>query len=202
MTAVVALLSIVPVFVFDTATFSSSAPASATGAVQPGWEEAFVDWDVYAVGPHERSLQLVFTNVTGDCRSARNERARAHETRTTVSIEFTKEVSLRTPGVLCALSRRLMIGTTTLPLARPLAGRTIRGRRGVTPGVRPFLGERTPGLIGFSPHDAEHALGLWHLKGRILRVRRTAGLRRVVAQSPAGGHRRPQNELVRLRVAD
>jgi len=185
---------------------TTSASGSLGEAPKVRWHEVSSQWDAFAAGPRERSLDLGYS---GNNCGSRNLHEAVQETRTSVLIEMHEEVpefsSSRGPVSCPAPSLKFL----NLALARPLAGRSIRGRPGaVLKNPRNVFGEfvggsseKVPRLIGFAPQDAEHALVLAYLNGRVELMPASRGLRRVVAQYPAPGRMVSRNGVVYLRVA-
>jgi hypothetical protein len=176
----------------DAATTSSARAAVARGeAVAAGTVP--VEWDAYAVGPREASLELVVER--GACGPVKTTVVEGHDS---VDIAIDEEQG---PGACPAV---LAIGPLDVRLEHPLAGRTIEGpsrRRFSAPVSRSRL-ESAPRLIGFAPQDAAHALALVSQRGGTRIVHRTGGLRRVVAQYPAPGGRLPKSRVVRITIAE
>jgi hypothetical protein len=170
-----------------------------------GWRAASARWDAFAVGVRERSLHVGF--VVSSCDYPRNVHARLREARATVRIEVREELPVYSgSGVRsCPAPKTRFLDVR---LARPLDGREIRGRPDlVLNAPTAVFGERlgeafetVPRLIGFGPRDAEHALTLAYLRGRVVRPA-GGGPRHVVAQHPGAGRRLRRNGVVRLRLA-
>ncbi len=151
-----------------------------------------VEWDAYAVGPHEASLELIAQH--GVCGALHTTVA---EGRDNVVIDIDEEQG---PGTCPAV---VTIGPLDVRLAHPLAGRTIQGpSRQRLPILSPSRRESVPRLIGFAPPDAAHALSLVSLRGQTRIVRGASGLRRVVAQYPAPGQRTPKSRVVRIAIVE
>lgn len=169
---------------------SSSAAAEHSGAVAA--RIVPVEWDAYAVGPREASLELIVQH--GVCGPIH---AGATEGRDDVEVQIIEE---QRAGVCPALAT---IGTLSVRLARPLAGRAVQGpgRELFPSGVAGLRLDSVPRLIGFDPQDAAHALALVALHGQTRAVHGVGGLRRVVAQYPAPGQRRPRSRVVRVTIA-
>jgi hypothetical protein len=151
-----------------------------------------VEWDAYAVGPREASLELIVQHgVCGTLQTA------VAEGRDSVVIDIDEEQG---PGACPAV---VTIGPWDVRLAHPLAGRTIQGpSRQRLPILSPSRLDSVPRLIGFAPQDAAHALSLVSLGEQTKVVHRTSGLRQVVAQYPAPGQRVPKNRVVRITIAE
>lgn len=155
------------------------------------------------VGSNQRTLEVGYT--AGGCVGTAT--PSVAETPRTVTISLSQEVDT-TPGIPC--TTELQFRALTVTLARPLAGRAIRGltlRGGAfnLTSLAPPGAPRLPGLVGLSPTDAGAMLtapapaspgaGGSFLYGGYpvtVVVRRTgrhrAGvLPRVVAQNPAVG---------------
>jgi hypothetical protein len=150
-----------------------------------------VEWDVYAVGQREASLELVVQH--GACGHVQT---KVVEGRESVVIEV---VEVQGSGVCPAVAA---IGSLDVQLAHALAGRRIQGasrQRFPTLLSRSRL-DSVPRLIGFAPLDASHALALVSLHGRTTTVHGMKGLRRVVAQHPAPGQRTPESRIVRVTI--
>jgi hypothetical protein len=192
-----------------------SAAASHVSAASSGWEVAVdQEWGVFSVGPHGRSLEVVFTpNRCG----SRNYHATVQETRTTVSVALLREVPTGArPSEELVCTSNFAISRMRVQLTAPLAGRLIvgvpewRSENGAAPlwavvgqgktstGIVPLA----PHLIGFAPADAEGALKLLGLRASIRVVHGGRGLPRVVRQSPAPGATAPLAKPVRLRVLE
>ena len=173
-----------------------AAPASADSLVA-------ATWDVVGVGPHGRSLDLVF--ITGGCLSP-TANASVVETASSVTVTVTL-TDQSAPGVACPAFARY--ATTSVPLAAPLAGRVILGRPtpelngypGALINVGGHLDVRVPRLVGFAPADASHTLHLFGLRERILPGHHHHGLIRVTAQTPRVGHLTHQRAPVRVRIS-
>jgi hypothetical protein len=150
-----------------------------------------VEWDAYAVGPREASLELIVQHGTcGTLQTAVVER------RDSIVIEVNEQQG---SGACPAVAA---IGPLDARLAHPLAGRTVQGpSRQRLPILSPSRRDSVPRLIGFAPQDAAHALSLISLHGRTRIVHGVSGLRRVVAQYPAPGQRTPKNRIVRITIA-
>jgi hypothetical protein len=174
---------------------AAAVSASAARAVGADALARSVQWQAYAVGRRERSLQLVeFHGVCGPIH------ATVRETHRSVVIEIQEEPRGGVCITLGVADRR------EVPLAQPLAGRVIRGGTrgtgsggGFAPGVLPS--GVVPRLIGFAPQDARFALGLASLRIHTRSLHRTVGLGRVVAQEPAPGRKAPRNRTIRVAVA-
>jgi len=186
----VALCGIVVVWSGGTSASSARAVVGRGGAVAA--RTAPVEWDAYAVGPRETSLELIVQHgVCGALHTA------VMEGRDSVVIDINEEQgSGACPAVVT-------IGPLDVRLAHPLAGRTIQGpsrQRLPTFFLRSRL-DSVPRLIGFAPRDAAHALSLVSLHEQTRILHGTGGLRRVVAQYPAPGQRVPKNRALRIRIA-
>jgi len=151
-----------------------------------------VEWDVYAVGPREASLELIVER--GVCGHIQT---KVVEGRDSVVIEVGEEQG---SGACPAVAA---IAPLDVQLAHPLAGRTIQGasRRRLPILLSRSRLDSVPRLIGFAPQDASHALALVSLRARTRIVHGTGGLRRVVAQYPAPGHGTPKSRIVRITIA-
>jgi hypothetical protein len=151
-----------------------------------------VEWDAYAVGPREASLELTVQHgVCGTLQTA------VAEGRDSVTVDIDEEQG---PGACPAVAT---IGPLDVRLAHPLAGRTIQGSsRQRLPILSPSRLDSAPRLIGFAPQDAAHALSLVSLHEQTKVVHGISGLRRVVAQYPAPGQRVPKNRVVRITIAE
>jgi hypothetical protein len=147
--------------------------------------------DVYAVGAGELSVRVIFLH--GVCGPIRT---RATEADVSVRIEVVEE---RMPDAICPAIA--IVGRVTVPLARPLAGRALVGYH--SSGSSRYLIRRggVPRLLGFSPLDAGHALGLAGLHMRARRVPARGGLPRIVAQYPPPGRPIPTSEVIRVAIA-
>ncbi len=150
-----------------------------------------VEWDAYAVGPREASLELIVQHGTcGTLQPA------VVEGRDTVVVDIDEEQG---SGACLAVAA---IGPLDVRLAHPLAGRTIQGpSRQRLPIFPPSRLDSVPRLIGFAPQDAAHALALLSLRERTRIIHGTGGLRRVVVQDPAPGQRTPKSRLVLVTIA-
>lgn len=175
----------------------STSSARSQGPIKPTWRTGSTSWAASAVGPRERSLVLEYTQ--GGCGS-RNNHVAVHGTDNSVFIEMHAEFPVFPPGtvVSCPAPHKTFL---TVPLARPLAGRHIRGRQTAFGGEGGESPQVVPRLIGFAPRDAYRALALRYLRGRVLLVSPLRALPRVVAQDPATGAVVVRNTIVRLRVA-
>lgn len=178
-----------------------AASLSASASAQPS--QVGATWDVLAVGPHGRSLEIVF--LTGGCLSPTANTAVA-ETKTSVTLSVTL-ANQATPGAACPAFVRF--ATTSVALAAPLAGRAILGRP--TPALSGYTGAlvnvggrlelRMPRLVGFAPADALHTLSLYGLREQTLRGPHRPGLVRVIAQSPRAGALVGQRSEVLVRLS-
>lgn len=151
-----------------------------------------VNWDAYAVGPREASLELIVER--GTCGSIQTN---VVERRDSVLIEIDEA---QRPGACLAVAA---IAPLDVRLAHPLAGRAIQGpsrRRVPTIPLRSLL-DLVPRLIGFAPRDASQALALVSLHGQTRIVHGARGLPRVLAQDPAPGQRTPNSRIVRITIA-
>jgi hypothetical protein len=189
-----------------TATLVAPAAGESVSVSPVRWEASEVPWDAAAVGPRERSLQLVYQ--TPSC-GWRDERMTLRETPQNVIIHMHDEVAVYPPGVAlpCPAPRILAL---KVQLARPLDGRPILGRsRAVLTSPRGVFGYygsetepvRVPSLIGFSPFDALHALALGYLRGTLEHVARFGGRARVISQSPGAHLLLARQRLVRVQVS-
>lgn len=173
---------------------TSTPPARATvahgGAVAA--RTVPVEWDAYAVGPREASLELIVQH--GACGTLQPAVA---EGRDSVVIDIDEEQG---SGACLAVAA---IGPLDVRLAHPLAGRTIQGpSRQRLPIFPPSRLDSVPRLIGFAPQDATRALALVSLRTQTKVIHGTGGLRRVVAQYPAPGQRAPTSRVVRITIAE
>jgi len=170
---------------------ASASSTSARGAAVAA-RTVPVEWDAYAVGPRETSLELIVQHgVCGALQTA------VAEGRDSVVIHIDEEQG---PG---ACPTVVTIGPLDVRLAHPLAGRTIQGpSRRRLPILSPSRRDSVPRLIGFAPQDAAHALALVSLHGQTRIVHGASGLRRVVAQYPAPGRRVPKSRVVRITIAE
>jgi hypothetical protein len=171
-----------------------AAPALADAVPETWTLEASV-WGAFAVGPRERSLDIMYEE--GGCGS-RNVQASVRETRAHVLIGVSREVPSG-PGLVCPAFERFV--PLRVALAAPLAGRAIEGAAPMS-ALAPMLGRRTPRLIGFAPRDAEQALRNAGLRARIRVQHGARGLARVVAQYPAPGQAVQSQGIVRVRVLE
>lgn len=186
----VALCGIAVVWSDGTSTAPARAAVAHGGAVAA--RTVPVEWDAYAVGPRETSLELIVQHGTcGTLQTA------VVEGRDTVVVDVDEAQG---PGACLAVAA---IGPLDVRLAHPLAGRTIQGpSRQRLPIFPPSRLDSVPRLIGFARQDAAHALALVSLRGQTKVVHGTSGLRRVVAQYPAPGHRTPKSRIVRITIAE
>jgi hypothetical protein len=186
--------------------FLAAAAAVAAGLAASASAQTSVvaaTWDVLGVGPHGRSLELVY--ITGGCLSPTAQTAVA-ETAASVTITVTL-ADRQGPGVACP--DYLRYATSSVALAAPLAGRVILGRP--SPPLRGYPGDlvssggglevRMPRLVGFSPADARHTLALYGLGEHVLAGPRRHGLVRVSAQAPQPGALVHQRATVTVRVS-
>jgi hypothetical protein len=150
-----------------------------------------VEWDAYAVGPREASLELVVQHgVCGTLQTA------VAEGRDSVTVDIDE---VQGSGACAAVAA---IGPLYVRLAHPLAGRTIQGpSRQRLPILTPSRLDSVPRLIGFAPQDAAQALSLVSLEEQTKVVHGTSGLRRVVVQYPVPGQRTPKSGIVRITIA-
>ena len=175
------------------AVWSGCASASSTSArgTAAGVRTVPVEWDAYAVGPREASLELIVQH--GVCGPLQTAVAEGHDS---VVIDIDEQQG---PGACPAV---VTIGPLNVRLAHPLAGRTIEGpSRQRLPILSPSRRDSVPRLIGFAPQDAAHALGLVSLRAQTRIVHGVSGLRRVVAQYPAPGRRMPKSRVVQITLA-
>jgi hypothetical protein len=150
-----------------------------------------VEWDAYAVGPREASLELIIQH--GTCGTVQTA---VVEGRDSVTVDIDE---VQGPGACPAVAA---IGSLDVRLAHPLAGRTIGGpSRQRLPILSPSRLDSVPRLIGFAPQDAAHALSLVSLGEQARVVHGARGLRRVVAQYPAPGRRTPKSRVMRITIA-
>jgi hypothetical protein len=172
-----------------------------TGAAGAAGKQVPANWDVTGVGPHGRSLDLVY--LTGGCLSPTPETS-VTETTTSITIVVTL-TDTSGPGIACP--EFLRYATTTVALSTPLAGRVILGRP--TPGIGGYPGGvtspggalRVPRLIGFAPSDARHTLTLYGLGERRLEAARRHGLARVIFQAPGPGSSIPRGATMTVRLS-
>ena len=147
-------------------------------------------WDAIAVGAREVSVRIIVTH--GACGRLRTGVA---ESEVAVRIEVREETTNEVCTAVAAI-QSLMV-----PLARPLAGRSVLGSHGQ---VRypVFFVDRSgvPGLVGFSPADATDAAALAGLRIRVRHVSARFRLGRVVAQYPGPGQPLPESGVVRVAV--
>jgi hypothetical protein len=173
-------------------TSTSSAKAAIARRAAVGARTVPVEWDAYAVGPREASLELIVQH--GVCGTLQTAVAEGHDS---VVIDIDEEQG---PGACPAV---VTIGPLDVRLAHPLAGRTIQGpSRQRLPIISPSRLDSVPRLIGFAPRDAAHALSLVSLREQTKITHGVSGLRRVVAQYPAPGQRTPKNRIVRITIAE
>jgi len=187
----VALCGIAVVWSDGTSTTPARAAVAHGGAVAA--RTVPVEWDAYAVGPRETSLELIVQHGTcGTLQTA------VVEGRDSVVIDIDEAQG---PGACLAVAT---IGPLDVRLAHPLAGKAIEGpSRQHFPTL--FLRSRldsVPRLIGFAPQDAAHALALVSLAERTRTIHATGGLRRVVAQYPAPGQPLRKSRIVRVTIAE
>jgi hypothetical protein len=186
----VALCGIAAVWIDGTSTPPARAAIAHGSAVAA--RRVPVEWDAYAVGPREASLELIVQH--GTCGTLQTAVA---EGRDAVVIEINEEQG---SGACPAVEA---IGPLDVRLAHPLAGRTIQGpSRQHFPTL--FLRSRldsVPRLIGFAPRDAAHALALVSLRAQTKVLHGTSGLRRVVTQSPGPGQPLRKSRIVRVTIA-
>jgi hypothetical protein len=177
-------------------------PGLASGSpaepIRPTWHVEPSYWAASSVGPGERSLELEYS--MGGC-GLRNNHTSVRETARSVLIEMHAEVPEYPPGTIvsCPASRS---GFLTITLVRALAGRRIRGHQTAFGGEGGESDQPVPRLVGFAPQDAYRALALKYLRGAVLLVPPSRGLRRVVAQYPTPGAVVRRNTVVHLRVAE
>lgn len=170
--------------------------SSARDTITPGAGVAArtvpVEWDAYAVGPRETSLDLIVQH--GACGSIQTRVGEGHDS---VVIEIGEEQG---SGACPAVAT---IGPLDVQLAHTLAGRTIQGpsRQRLPILISRSRLDSAPRLIGFAPRDAAHALALVSLGEQTRILHGTGGLRRVVAQYPAPGQGTPKSRLVRVTIA-
>lgn len=149
-------------------------------------------WNVYAVGPHESSLELMVQHgVCGSVHAAVSESPRS------LIIAPTETLGA---GPCAGVSSA---GPIVVRLAHPLAGRVISGplrRSFATFFVRSRL-DRVPRLVGFAPQDASTALGLVSLRARANIRSGPDGLRCVAEQDPAPGRPTPNSRVVQIEIA-
>jgi hypothetical protein len=166
------------------------------------------DWNVVAVGPRERSLDLIYTS--SGCLGP-GVHVTVSEARASVTVRMQEDAEIPGPGEACAEFLRL--SSLQVALAAPLRGRAILGRPTAdlpidvrVPDDPVFVHGRelieVPRLIGFAPREALRALALRALSGdRRFTRKRGGGLPRVVEQSPAPGATIALHGVVRLRIA-
>ena len=182
---------------------ATAALASCLAARASADSKVAATWDVVSVGPHARSLDLVF--ITGGCLSPTAD-ASVVETAASVTVTVTL-TDQSAPGVACPDFARY--ATTSVPLSAPLAVRVIRGRpaaglngyAGALINVGGHLDVRVPRLVGLAPADANHTLDLDGLRERILPGHHHQGLARVTAQTPRVGHLVHQRATVGVRIS-
>jgi hypothetical protein len=166
-----------------------------------------VAWGVGQVGRGERTLQLIYAITSCATPGATVTIA---ETSATVTIGVEQETH---PYEQC-ISAVYPVGTATVRLARPLAGRKIVGALDdlpdhAVPVVPPVIVatrhqrqvQVVPRLIGLAPSDALQALKISGLRTHFCNVPPATGLPRVVAQRPAPGRVLVSRELVHIRLA-
>ena len=141
-------------------------------------------WDVHQVGPHQRSLELLWQG--GGCDQPGGGHAAVSETSRAVTISVRNDVG---PGDICPAIA--FIAPLTVKLAHPLRGRVIRGRPRSPAGtwltpqpIRPDGRRFVPRLTGFAPRDARRALAIAADPARFVTHHHPGGRVRVVRQSP------------------
>lgn len=183
---------------------AAAAGASLPGAAGAEGSQVPATWDVAGVGPHGRSLELVY--LTGGCLSATPETT-VTETAASITLEVTLTDSSG-PGIACP--QFLRYATSTVRLSAPIAGRVILGRPKPAltgyPGalINPGGGAlrvRVPRLVGFAPSDARHTLALYGLSEHRLASVRRHGLARVISQAPAPGASSAQRGTITIRLS-
>jgi hypothetical protein len=192
----------------------SPAPASAsqTGTIPARWE-------VFAAGPHERSLEARV--YWGGCQLP-DFHTTVLETPTTVEIGMLEAVPIPTsPEQACPDIE--LFGALAIPLAAPLAGRRFEAvavpeaeAEAAGPLPTPIESPRllpqatcsrvpddnaTPRLVGFAPTDARHILELCGLRVRFRPTHAHHGLPHVIAQAPAAGALVALDGIVTLRIS-
>jgi hypothetical protein len=161
-----------------------------------GWFKHQAGWQAASVGLHERTVMLEV--ILGGCSGHRNVRTVVREGHTTVSIAVRDEVAEYAGPIKCPPPYREPL---TVALKRPLAGRRLIGASKFDIGT--LVGYKTvkvPQVIGFAPGDAERALAIADLRGRV-KVDLGRGRRRVVSQVPIAGRLVPPDSLVTLHIA-
>lgn len=147
-------------------------------------------WDAIAVGARERSVRIIVTH--GACGRLRTAIA---ESEVTVRIEVREETTNEVCTTVAAIQ------SLTVPLARPLAGRSVLGSHGQVRYPIFFVDRGgVPGLVGFSPADATGAAALAGLRIRVRHVSARFRFSRVVAQYPRPGQPFPGSRVVRVAV--
>ena len=181
------------VVVWSSGTTASSARAAIAHRATAVARTVPVEWDAYAVGPHETSLELIVER--GMCGPIQTAVVEGHDS---VVIEIDEE---QEPGACLAVAA---VGTLDVQLAHPLAGRAIQGpsRRHFQALVSRSRLDSVPRLVGFAPQDASHALALVSLRERTSTAHGTGGLQRVVAQYPAPGQPVPKSRTVRITITE
>jgi hypothetical protein len=179
-----------------------AALAFAGGARSQTPTEVPVSWDVAEAGLDGESLE-VYVQV-GGCIGPPY-RPVVQETATSVTIALLA-TSVGGPDVAC--TTELKRDLARVPLAGPIDGRSIRGRRdptGIglttlleTPGRR--LRVRVPNLVGLTSFEARRALRLRGLRVRVRSSRGHGGRTQIRGQSPGGGRPIAPHGVVRLLV--
>jgi hypothetical protein len=154
-------------------------------------------WWLVQVGRHERSLIIGHTNACGQ--------VIWHHTETPRMVVIWESVEPPRGNLTCPAILR--ISQITIPLSRPLAGRHVEG------GSRAYIGwppcrrgkagpfcPKVSRLTGLSPADASFLLSGRGLHSVVRVAGRTAGLARVVSQSPAAAARNPSNRVVHVNI--
>lgn len=165
--------------------------ARAAGARTASAGGAPKQWDAIAVGAREESVRIIVTH--GACGRLRTAVA---ESEVAVRIEVREEA---TKGVCTTVAA---IQSLTVPLARPLAGRSVLGSHGQVRYPAFFVDRgRVPNLVGFSPGDATDAAALAGLRIHVRHVSARFRFSRVLAQYPGPGQPFPGSGVVRVAVA-
>ena len=145
-------------------------------------------WEVHQVGPHQRSLELLWQG--GGCDQPGDAKATVSETGRAVLIDVRKDVN--PTDVVCPAIA--FIAPLTVKLQHPLRGRLIYGRprspasAWLTPQPGRADGRRfVPRLIGFASRDARRALAIAADPARFVTHHHRGGRVRVASQSPRPG---------------
>jgi hypothetical protein len=173
-------------------------------AVQGTWTQSTAEWDVLEAGRDGRSLVVGYR--TDSCGERNAHVVVAHESARTVTLALPYEILVYPSAISCPAPT---IKIVAVRLHRPIAGRRVLGRSGaVLAEPRAVFGStgaatevKAPRVVGLAPADAKHTLDVGYLHGTVQSVRKSPGLTRVAAQTPAAGSLVRRNATVRLRVA-